>query len=170
METNIIKIGNSKGIIIPADMLKRLSLAEGNNVNMVIENDALVLRVPATAKNMLQTKFYVCPVCGNIVRSQGNVSVSCHGIDLQPLEPTKATPGQRLSVERVEDELFVHIDHEMSKKNYISFIAAVSADRVQMVELFPEGNAEARFKAYCVKYLYYFSEKTGLIRQINTVQ
>jgi len=167
METNLIKIGNSRGVIIPSEMLKKLSLTENNSVNMVLEKDAVVIRAASAPKNMLSTRFYVCPVCGNVIHSMGEVSITCHGEELKALQPVKASTTQQLIVEKVEDELFVHIDHEMSKKNYISFIAAVSADRVQMVELFPEGNAEARFKAYCVKYFYYYSEKTGLVRQLN---
>ena len=44
-------------------------------------------------------------------------------------------------IERVEDEYYVRIDHEMNKSHYISFIAAVSSDRCQMVKLYPEGEA-----------------------------
>ena len=45
----------------------------------------------------------------------------------------------------------MQIEHEMTKKHYISFIAAVSSDRMQMVKLYPEGDAQARFKINGVK-------------------
>lgn len=51
-----------------------------------------------------------------------------------------------ISIERVEDKFYMHINHAMTKQHYISFIAAASSDRMQMVKLYPEGNAEARFK------------------------
>ena len=36
--------------------------------------------------NMLRSKFYICPVCGNIIHSIGEVAISCHGIQLFPTE------------------------------------------------------------------------------------
>ena len=70
---------------------------------------------------------------------------------LQPAEAEKTDEDHKIFVERVEDEYYVRIEHEMSKNHYISFIAAVSSDRIQMVKLYPEGNAEARFKINVVK-------------------
>ena len=67
-----------------------------------------------------------------------------------------------VSIEQVEDEYYVRIEHEMSKSHYISFIAAVSKDRVQMVKLYPEGNAEARFKINGVKKILFYCNRDGL--------
>lgn len=60
-----------------------------------------------------------------------------------------------------QDEYYVQIDHEMSKRHYISFIAAVSTDRIQMVKLYHQGNAEARFKIGGVKRIYYYCNQSG---------
>ena len=68
-------------------------------------------------------------------------------------------------IERVEDEYFVRIDHEMTKTHYISFIAAVSSDRCQMVKLYPEGEAEARFKISGVRKIYFYCNHDGLFSQ-----
>ena len=125
------------------------------------DDDSLVLRNSCIRRNMLQTRFYVCPVCGNVIHSIGDAKVNCHGMELPALVAKKAPEG-RIIMERVEDELFVSVEHEMSKKNYISFLAAISADRVQMVELFPEGNAEARFKMCSIRDIYYYSTNEGL--------
>lgn len=57
---------------------------------------------------------------------------------------------------------FVRIEHEMTKQHYISFIAAISSDRIQMVKLYPEGNAEARFKLNGVKEIFFYCNKDGL--------
>lgn len=57
---------------------------------------------------------------------------------------------------------FVQIEHDMSKEHYISFIAAVSSDRLQLVKLYPEGNAETRFKLRGVKRIYIFCNRDGL--------
>ena len=50
------------------------------------------------------------------------------------------------------------------QEHYISFIAAVSSDRVQLVKLYPEGDAAARFKKSDVKYIYYYCNRGGLFR------
>ena len=52
----------------------------------------------------------------------------------------------------------------MSKQHYISFIAALSQDRIQMVKLYPEGNAEARFRMSGVKRILCYCNRDGLFR------
>ena len=69
----------------------------------------------------------------------------------------------------VEDEYFVRIDHEMTKQHYISFVAAVSSDRIQMIKLYPEGNAEGRFKINGVKRIVFYCNRDGLY-VINVVK
>ena len=88
--------------------------------------------------------------------------ISCHGIQLTPCQAEATDEKHMILIEGVEDEYFVHIDHEMSKQHYISFMAALSPDRIQMVKLYPEGNAEARFKIGSVKKLYFYYNKDGL--------
>lgn len=115
--------------------------------------------------NMLRSKFYICPVCGNIIHSMGEAAIHCHGILLTPALAEKSDEEHKIFIERVEDEYFVQIEHEMTKNHYISFIAAVSSDRLQMVKLYPEGNAEARFKINGVKRIFYYCNKDGLYYQ-----
>ncbi len=50
----------------------------------------------------------------------------------------------------------------MTKECYISFIAALSSDRVQMVKLYSEGNAEARVKMNGVREILFYSNTDGL--------
>ena len=112
--------------------------------------------------NMLRSHFYVCPVCGNIFHSMGEAVIQCHGIQLKPEEAEETDEEHKIFLERVEDEYYVQIEHEMTKKHYISFIAAVSSDRIQMVKLYPQGNAEARFKINGVKKIYFYCNQSGL--------
>ncbi|MDR2889759.1 MAG: helix-turn-helix domain-containing protein [Lachnospiraceae bacterium] len=44
-----------------------------------------------------------------------------------------------------EDDYYVTIDHEMSREHYISFVAYVGYDRVLIVKLYPQQDAELRF-------------------------
>ena len=113
---------------------------------------------------MMRSKFYVCPVCGNVIHSMGEAVISCHGVELMPLEAEKPDEHHKPLLERVEDEYFVKINHEMTKQCYISFIAAVSSDRLQMVKLYPEGNAEARFKISGVRKICFYCNRDGLFQ------
>ena len=115
--------------------------------------------------NMLRCKFYVCPLCGNVIHSTGNAVVSCCGITLPPLEAEEADEDHLLTIEKVEDEHFVTVDHPMTKEHFISFLASVTSDRLQMVKLYPEGNAETRFQLRGRGYLYYYCSHHGLYRK-----
>ena len=95
--------------------------------------------------NMLRSLWYVCPVCQNLIHSTGQAMVCCCGIALPPMEAEPADEGHSIRAEIVEDEYYVTMDHPMTKEHYISFLAAVSDNGVQLVKLYPEGNAEARF-------------------------
>ena len=112
--------------------------------------------------NMLRSKFYVCPVCGNVIHSMGEAVIQCHGVTLLPAEAEATDENHVTMIERIEDEYFVRVDHEMTKEHYISFIAAVSADGIQMIKLYPEGNAEARFKIRGVRKIFVFCNRDGL--------
>lgn len=112
--------------------------------------------------NMLRSLFYVCPVCGNVFHSMGEAVIHCHGIQLTPAEAEEINGDHMVSIEQVEDEYYVRIAHEMTKKHYISFVAAMSSDRMQMVKLYPEGNAETRFKIKGVKRIYFYCNRDGL--------
>ena len=116
---------------------------------------------------MLRSGFYVCPICGNTVHSMGQSVISCHGIVLPPLEAEEAEGKHEIVLQKAEDEYFVSVDHEMTKEHYISFLAAVSSDRVQIVKLYPEGNAEARFKINGVRMLYFYCNRDGLFGKLT---
>lgn len=118
-----------------------------------------------TSANMLRAKFYVCPVCGNVLHSTGGAVISCCGISLPPLEAEETDDEHLVTIERVEDEHFVTVNHEMSKTHFISFVAYVTTDRVQLVKLYPEGNAQTRFQLRGRGYLYLYCNKHGLMNK-----
>lgn len=115
--------------------------------------------------NMLRCKFYVCPLCGNIIHATGNAVVSCCGITLPPLEAEEADEEHAVTIEPVEDEHFITVHHPMTKQHYISFAAFVTSDRIQLVKLYPEGNAETRMQLRGRGYLYYYCNRHGLYRK-----
>jgi len=114
------------------------------------------------SSNMLRSKFYICPVCGNVVHSIGELSLSCHGISLLPQEAEQSDEEHKIHIERIEDEYYVQIEHEMTKNHYISFITAVSSDEIQLFKLYPEGSSDCRFKIRGVKRIYFYCNKDGL--------
>ena len=115
--------------------------------------------------NMMRTKFYVCPVCGNVIHAVGDTLISCCGITLPALDAESFDKQHKLLVERVEDEHFVSVKHDMSKEHYISFLALITCDGVQFVKFYPEGNADTRFQIRGSGYLYAYCNKHGLMKQ-----
>lgn len=116
------------------------------------------------AFNMLRMKLYVCPICGNVIQSAGEALISCCGIVLPALEAEPVDDEHRLRVERIEDEYYVTIPHDMSKSHYISFILAARDNGSEITKLYPEGNAEAHFKISRTNCLYYFCNQHGLFK------
>lgn len=115
--------------------------------------------------NLLRSKFHVCPICGNAIHSTGSALISCCGITLPALEAEDADDAHAITIENVEDEHFITVHHPMTKAHYISFIAFVTSDRVRIVKLYPEGNAETRLQLQGMGYLYYYCNRHGLFKK-----
>jgi len=114
--------------------------------------------------NMNRMRFYVCPVCGNVICSSGEAVISCCGITLPPLEAEKPDSEHSPIIEQVEDEYFVEFPHEMSRSHYISFAAALRDNGCEITKFYPEWNAQARFKKGRASWIYYYCNRHGLFR------
>ena len=141
-------------------LLERLACALGISVIELLSGNCI--ENSNKAANMAKSKIYVCPICANVIVSTGEALVSCHGITLPEQEAEDADEKHKISIEEVEDEYFVSIDHEMTKDHYISFIAAISDNGVQLVKFYPEQNAECRFKRARIKTIAYYCNQHGL--------
>ena len=144
-------------------LLEPLAAALGASLPELINGSRIINQ--NRCGNMLRTKFYVCPVCGNVIHSTGETVACCCGITLPALEAEEADEEHALTVENVEDEYFVSVRHEMTKEHYISFIAWVTGDRLQLVRLYPEGNAETRLQRRGSGELYFYCNRHGLFKQ-----
>ena len=144
-------------------LLQPLAQALGISVIELMNGEQIANR--NVSANLLRGKFYVCPLCGNIIHCTGDTVVSCCGITLPALEPEDADEEHGLTVERVEDEHFVTVRHPMTKTHFISFIAFVTTDRVQLVKLYPEGNAETRLQLRGMGQLCWYCNQHGLFRK-----
>ncbi len=114
------------------------------------------------SSNMKRSLFYVCPVCGNIIHSMGAGAFSCCGIRLPPLEAEPTEETHEIQVEDVDGEWYVHMDHPMERRHYITMIAFVTDCQIQMEKLYPEQNAELRFRKAGHGILYALCNRDGL--------
>ena len=120
----------------------------------------------------MKQKFYICKHCGNIIamiRNKG-VPIMCCGEKLHEIKPgtTEAASEKHIPVYEVKDNV-VHVtvgsvEHPMTKEHYISFLAYVTSDRIQLVKLYPEGNAETRFQRRGRGLIYIYCNKHGLMK------
>ena len=141
-------------------LLQPLAKALGISVIELMNGEQIVNR--NVSANLLRSKFHVCPLCGNVLHSFGSALVSCCGITLPALEAEEADEDHAVTIENVEDEQFLTIRHPMTKEHFISFLAFVTADRVQLVKLYPEGDAQTRFQLRGMGRLYWYCNRHGL--------
>ncbi len=144
-------------------LIEPLSQALGVSVMELMSGETVINR--NASSNLLLSKFYVCPVCGNVIHTTGEALISCCGITLPPLEAEETDEEHNINIENVEDEKFITVNHEMTKKHFISFMAYVTTDKVQFVKLYPEGNAQTRMQFRGRGYLYIYCNKHGLMRK-----
>lgn len=144
-------------------LVEPLSQALGVSVMELMSGETVINK--NISSNILFSKFYVCPVCGNVIHTTGEAVISCCGITLPPLEAEETDNDHTINIENVEDEKFITVNHPMTKSHYISFIAYVTSDKVNFVKLYPEGNAETRIQFRGRGYLYIYCNKHGLMKK-----
>ena len=144
-------------------LLQPLSQALGVSVIELMNGEQITNR--NRSSNLLRAKFYVCPVCGNVLWGFGNAMVSCCGVTLPALEAEEPDDAHTLTVETVEDEHCLRLPHPMTKEHCISFAAYVTTDRIQLVEFYPEGNAQTRMQLRGHGILYWYCNRHGLFCQ-----
>ena len=124
-------------------LVESIAGALGISVGELFAGEQIINRNKAS--NMRKSRLYVCPICGNIIQSTGDVALSCCGVSLPPLEAEKPDEEHQIKVEVMEGEYYVSMSHSMSKDHHISFFIYRTGDRMETVKLYPEGNAECRF-------------------------
>ncbi len=144
-------------------LMEPLSAALGVSVMELLSGDTVVNR--NRSANLLRSKLYVCPICGNIIHTMGETVVSCCGVTLPALEAEEVDGAHQITIEPVEDEQFLVVYHPMTKTHFISFLAYLTSDRFQLVKLYPEGNAQCRFRFQGGGWLYLYCNRHGLMRQ-----
>lgn len=144
-------------------LLEPLSNALGVSVIELMNGEQIINK--NISSNIINSKFYVCPICGNIIYSIGENLISCCGVTLPVIESEIEDEHHKINYEIIENEIFVSINHLMNKEHYISFIAYLTNDRCELVKLYPEQNAETRFFYRGKGIIYAYCNKDGLIKK-----
>jgi DNA-binding XRE family transcriptional regulator/desulfoferrodoxin (superoxide reductase-like protein) len=117
--------------------------------------------------NIYKVRFYVCPSCGNILVSTGSASIFCCGRKLERILPTDTPNAPIITVEEIDTDYYVTLDHSMTKEHYISFVAYVKNDKVFLNRLYPEQSPTCRFPIMTGGKLYIYCVKHGLSASEN---
>ena len=115
------------------------------------------------AANLRRSKLYVCPDCGNVVWSAGEVAVRCCSNVLEPLAPVENDGVLDATVEHADGVQRVRIIHPMVKDDHLMFIAAVGDDLVRIKRLYPEQEARAEFPLQGRCKIYAYGKGCGLV-------
>ena len=70
----IFKWKTAKGLP-DISLIEPLSSAPGVSVMELMKGDAVINQ--NTSANLLRSKLYVCPICGNVIHSMGDTVISC---------------------------------------------------------------------------------------------
>lgn len=116
--------------------------------------------------NMKNLKFYVCPVCGNLLTVTQEAVISCCGKKLQTMELKKAVESEKLSVEKVENDYFISTNHEQTKEHYITFVALLTGDSIMLRKQYPEWDIKTRIPVFGRGMLVWYCTMHGLQYQL----
>ena len=116
--------------------------------------------------SMKQTKFFLCPQCGNLITASGSAALACCGRTLTPLEPQRPDPDHQLTIEQVENEWYLTSPHPMDKAHHLSFAALVTSERVIRVRRWPEWDFQVRLPRGEHGLLYWHCTRHGQFRQV----
>ena len=111
-----------------------------------------------------------CQSCGALVKvindcTCENCGIKCCGEEMKLLVPNSVDAAVEKHVptyEKVEDEIFVKVNHVMEKEHFIEWVCLVADNREYMVKFYPEQNAECRFPYVSGSTLYAYCNKHGL--------
>lgn len=112
--------------------------------------------------NIDRVRFYSCPYCGNILVSTGSASIFCCGRKLEYLTHTSSKENFNISVQKMDTDYYITVNHPMEKEHYISFAAYVKSDNVLLKRLYPEQSPDFRIPISSGGKLYLYCIKHGL--------
>ncbi len=109
-----------------------------------------------------KVKFYVCPICRNILISTGKASITCCSRTLQPQVPQEMPLDMEVTTEKMDTDFYITFKHEMEKEHFIAFVAFAKSDQVVLNRLYPEQTAATRLPHIGHGDLYLYCTAHGL--------
>lgn len=91
---------------------------------------------------MNRLNLFFCPICGNVAIAYGKPSVACCGMELAPVVVSESIIAP--TVTEMDGEYFVTFDCPMTKDHYIAAVVVERYDRVELIRLFAEQDAQVR--------------------------
>lgn len=143
-----------------------MELSAGLKVNVEQILNGECRHIQKAGEKMKNTKYYICPCCGNISVCTGNTQVNCCGQELKESIPKKASESQKLLVEDIDGEWYISSDHPMEKDNYISFVIFVSGGSLQIFRQYPEWSLQVRIPKRGHGTLLWYSNDQGFTYQL----
>ncbi len=116
--------------------------------------------------NMRRIKFYVCSQCGNIMTNTGDAVISCCGRKLEPLQVKENSDENLVEFSDSDDEICLKLNHEMSKNDFVRFVAWVSFDTCIVKKLYAEQEALVLFPKVH-KGSWYVCDSTEVVKKIT---
>lgn len=116
--------------------------------------------------NMRKSKFFVCPICGNVAVCTGTAELSCCGRKLEALEAKKAAEGDKLNIEEIENEWFISSPHPMTKEHHIPFVAFATGGKIEIIKQYPEWDLQLRIQRKGHGTLFWYCNIDGLFYQM----
>lgn len=114
-------------------------------------------------KELIMKKCEKCGAQIEIINKDCNIECCGEEMKMQIPNSVEAAVEKHLpTYEKVEDEIFVKVNHVMGKEHYIEWVAMVTDTRKEFATLYPEQNAEVRFKYVPNSIIYAYCNKHGL--------
>lgn len=143
---------------------QELSAILGVDMGQLMEGEITVNK-PDTG-NLNRTRFYVCPCCGNILFSTGGASIFCCGKKLEALKSNKLDDNPKITIEKIDYDNYITVDHPMNKENYLAFNALVTGDKIYFNRLYPEQEPCFRCPQISRAKLFIYSKDRGLMEYV----
>lgn len=143
-------------------IIEELAKALGTSITELLTGD--LKENENVSSNMKRMHFYVCPICGNVIMSVGEGVFTCCGLTLFEAEAEKCNESHLICIETIDNEYHVSMQHSMSKKHYISFIAYVTSNDCEMIKLYPEQDISVRFRKKGHGVLYAYCNNHGMFK------
>lgn len=112
-----------------------------------------------------ELKLKKCTICGRTSEVEENENMMCCGKEMEDIIPNTvecAVEKHIPTYDKVEDEIFVKVNHVMEKEHYIEWICMVNGDEKIKVMLYPEQDASTRFPYIKGAKIYAYCNKHGL--------